>query len=102
MRIPGCQTGFCTANPAGQKDQKRFLGGSDLRGDCAPQRLDANAPKDPRHKLADLMKGLVAVGVDGAIFEKVWAKLASEHDDLEKVCAIFRTRFAAVLNSPEG
>jgi len=101
MRIPGCQTGVCSANPEGQKDMKKFLGGSDLRGDCAPVRLDADAPKDPRHKLTDMMKGLVAIGVDGALFEKVWAKHASQTDDLEKVCEMFRTRFAAVLNSAD-
>jgi len=99
MRIPGCETSFCSANPEGLKDQKKFLGGSDLRGDCAPVRLDENAPKDPRHKLDDMRKGLVAIGVDGALFEKVWAKHANAADDLEKVCNLFRSRFTAVLNA---
>lgn len=99
MKIPGCQKSYCSATPEGQKDQKRFLGGSDLRGDCAPTRLDANAPADPRHKLNQMMKGLVAIGVDEQLFEKVWAKHANESDDLEKVVTLFRTRFAAVLNS---
>jgi len=97
MKIPGCQKGFCSATC--QQDQKRFLGGSDLRGDCAPTRLDADAPADPRHKLNQMMKGLAAIGVDVQLFEKVWAKHASENDDLEKVVALFRTRFAAVLNT---
>lgn len=99
MRIPGCQQGFCTATPEGQQGQKKFLGGADLRGDNAPVRLDADAPKDPRHKLAEMMQGLVAIGVDKALFEKVWSKMASENDDLDKVCEAFRARFSAVLNS---
>lgn len=98
MRIPGCQTGVCSANPEGQQ-QKRFLGGTDLRGDTAPVRLDEDAPRDPRHKLEDLRRGLVAIGVDSALFEKVWAKFASEMDDQEKVCDLFRARFAGLLNT---
>jgi len=101
MRIPGCQTGFCSATPDGQKDMKRFLGGSDLRGDSAPVRLDANAPKDPRHKLTEMMQGLVAIGVDQALFERIWAKHLNRGDDQEKVCELFKQRFAAVLNSAE-
>jgi len=101
MRIPGCQTSTCSANPDGQKDMKKFLGGADLRGDSAPVRLDANAPKDPRHKLTDMMKGLVAIGVDQGLFEKVWAKHANETDNLDKVCELFKHRFSAVLNSAD-
>jgi len=103
MRIPGCQTGTCSANPEGQT-QKRALGGADLRGDSAPVRLDANAPQDPRRKLTDMMKGLVAIGVDQALFEKVWAKhvnKANSSDDLDKVVEIFRQRFSAVLNTAD-
>lgn len=102
MRIPGCETSFCSANPEGQKDMKRALGGSDLRGDSAPVRLDADAPKDPRHKLADVRKGLVAIGVDIALFEKVYVKHASQISDLEKLCDLFRARFTAVLNAAEA
>jgi hypothetical protein len=100
MSIPGCQTGVCSATPDGMQGQKKFLGGSDLRGDNAPTRLDADAPQDPRHKIASLMKGLVAIGVDPKLFEKVWAKLVAESDD-EKALEMFRTRFAGVLNSVE-
>lgn len=100
MRIPGCQTGVCSATPEGQQGQKRFLGGSDLRGENAPVRLDADAPPDPRTKLTALMKGLVAIGVDGSLFERVWAQLAAEADDHEKVCEEFRRRFAEVLDAP--
>lgn len=97
MRIPGCQKGFCSNSPEGQS-QKRFLGGADLRAEHAPVRLDADAPKDPRHKLADLRKGLVACGVDGELFDKVWARLASEIDDQDVIVSKFRARFAAVLS----
>jgi len=98
MRIPGCQTSTCSTNPEGQEG-KRFLGGSDLRGDSAPQRIDADAPKDPRHKLDDLRKGLVAIGVDNQLFEKVWSKVAAEAgNDMDKVVALFQSRFSALLN----
>lgn len=99
MKIPGCQTGTCSTNPEGKHGQKRFLGGADLRGDAAPVRIDENAPVDPRHKLDELRKGLIAIGVDGAHFERVWAKLASETGDVEKVCEQFRARFAAAMNN---
>lgn len=99
MRIPGCMTSFCSNCPDGQ-DGKRFLGGSDLRGDNAPVRLDADAPKDPRHQVDDLRKGLLAIGVDGELFEKVWAKLAGEcNGDMEKVADLFRSRFGKALGS---
>lgn len=101
MRIPGCQTGFCSAVADDQAGQKRFLGGSDLRGDTAPQRLDADAPPDPRQKLAVLLKGLVAIGVDGALMEEVWRKLAEQNNDLEKAVEVFRARFVGVLNQLE-
>lgn len=101
MRIPGCKTGFCT-NEEGAHGGKRTLGGTDLRGDSAPIRLDANAPKDPRHKLKELMSGLVAIGVDGALFEKVWQKLASQTDDMEKVCEQFRLVLTGVLNQSDS
>mmetsp|Transcript_9808 Transcript_9808/g.20792 ORF Transcript_9808/g.20792 Transcript_9808/m.20792 type:complete len:279 (-) Transcript_9808:41-877(-) len=98
MRIPGCQVGICTNCPDGKPDQKRFLGGCDLRADSAPVRLDANAPKDPRIKIAEMMAGLVAIGVDKALFEKVWAKLAAQHTDLEKVVEIMKNVFTSTLN----
>mmetsp|Transcript_29785 Transcript_29785/g.81695 ORF Transcript_29785/g.81695 Transcript_29785/m.81695 type:complete len:279 (-) Transcript_29785:77-913(-) len=97
MRIPGCATGFCSNTVEGQ-DGKRFYGGMDLRSSTAPVRLDADAPKDPQRKLADLRKGLVAVGVDGALFENVVKRLAADTQDLELVCAKLKTRFAAILN----
>lgn len=101
MGIPGCQKGFCSNEPDGQNG-KRFLGGCDLRADSAPVRLDADAPKDPRHKLDDLRKGLVAIGVESQLFEKVWQKLAQEAGgDMEKVASIFSARFAKVLSAAD-
>jgi len=98
MRIPGCTKGFC----AGAKEgQKRFLGGADLRGDNAPVRLDADAPRDPRHKLDDMRKGLVAIGVDGALFEHAWSRMAAETADLEKVCDVFSARFTSLLSTAD-
>jgi len=98
MRIPGCCKSFCTDSPEGQS-QKRFMGGCDLRGDTAPVRLDADAPRDPRHKITDLRKGLIAIGVDGDLFDKVWQDLAAEINDPEEILAKFRSRFAGVLNA---
>mmetsp|Transcript_63001 Transcript_63001/g.117849 ORF Transcript_63001/g.117849 Transcript_63001/m.117849 type:complete len:274 (-) Transcript_63001:31-852(-) len=97
MRIPGCTQGFCSSEGQGKK---RFLGGADLRGDSAPVRLDANAPPDPRQKLDSMRRGLVAVGVDGALFQKVAEKLA-ESGDLDKVCDVLKSRFSAALNAIE-
>eukprot|EP00931_Biecheleriopsis_adriatica_P064417 TRINITY_DN39202_c0_g1_i1.p1 TRINITY_DN39202_c0_g1~~TRINITY_DN39202_c0_g1_i1.p1 ORF type:complete len:274 (-),score=67.26 TRINITY_DN39202_c0_g1_i1:50-871(-) len=97
MKIPGCTKGFCTNET---QTKKRFLGGCDLRADSAPVRLDADAAPDPRKKIDDMRKGLVAVGVDGELFGKVAGKLA-ECGDLEKVCDILKTRFSAALNSME-
>lgn len=100
MGIPGCQRSECHSTTPDGQDGKRFLGGHDLRGDTAPQRLDADAPPDPRHKLDDLRRGLVAIGVDGQMFEKVWAKLAAQTGgDIDQVCGIFRSRLSSVLDS---
>ncbi|CAJ1403254.1 unnamed protein product [Effrenium voratum] len=93
MKIPGCNQGFCTNE---SQAKKRFLGGTDLRADSAPVRLDANAPPDPREKLAAMRKGLVAVGVDGALFEQAAMKIATG-SDLEKVCDVLKGRFSAAL-----
>lgn len=98
MRIPGCITGVCTCTPEGQ-GTKRFLGGCDLRGANAPVRMDPDAPIDPRKKLDAVRKGLVAVGADAELFEKVWSQLEAETGDLDKVCDQFRQRFGAVLSS---
>jgi len=99
MKIPGCQKGTHSENADDQG--KRYLGGSDLRGDCAPVRLDADAPRDPRHKLGDMRRGLIAIGVDGDLFDKVWGKLAAESGgDIDKVVTTFATRFGALLDNP--
>jgi len=101
MAIPGCTTSVCTNTPEGQQGKKKFLGGSDLRGDSAPVRLDADAPTDPRHKLDAMRKGLIAIGCGGDLFDKVLGQAAAETNDLEKVCDQFRSRFAAVLNNKD-
>ena len=95
MKIPGCTEGFCTNE---SQAKKRFLGGTDLRADSAPVRLDANAPPDPRRKLASMRRGLVAVGVDADLFDKVAEKLATS-GDLEKVCEVLKGRFSSALNN---
>jgi hypothetical protein len=98
MAIPGCCKGFCSATPEGQENGKRVMGGCDLRGDSAPVRMDPDAPPDPRRKLAALCKGLVAIGVEPDLFEKVWAQLAAgSSNDIDKVVEKFRRRMDAVL-----
>merc|ERR1711972_886499 len=97
MQIPGCQTGFCTSIPQG-KDDNKALGGVDLRNDSAPRRLDADAPPDPRQKLSALRRGLIAVGVDGELFDRQLSVLAGRSpDNLESVCEALRGRFTALL-----
>lgn len=93
MRIPGCTKSFCSNVSQG----KRFLGGHDLRVDNAPVRLDPDAPVDPRRKLDDLRKGLIAIGVDGTLFENVWRQLIDEVGDIDKVVDLFKAHFEAVL-----
>jgi hypothetical protein len=94
-RIPGCTKGFCSA--VVQQGQS-FLGGSDLRGDCAPQRIDEAAPEDPRKKLNAMRAGLVAIGVDATLYENVWSRLLGEADsDHAKVAERFKARFSQVL-----
>jgi len=93
MRIPGCTKSFCSNVSQG----KRFLGGHDLRGENAPVRLDPDAPVDPRRKLDDLRKGLIAIGVDGTLFENVWRQLIDEVGDIDKVVDLFKAHFEAVL-----
>ncbi|CAK8998710.1 unnamed protein product [Durusdinium trenchii] len=78
--------------------RQRFMGGADLRADSAPIRLDADAPPDPRQKLESMRRGLVAVGVDSALFEQVVDRLAP-NGDLEKACEVLKTRFATALNA---
>mmetsp|Transcript_43518 Transcript_43518/g.100164 ORF Transcript_43518/g.100164 Transcript_43518/m.100164 type:complete len:295 (+) Transcript_43518:74-958(+) len=101
MRIPGCETGVCSANPDGQQGQKRFLGGQDLREQNAPIRLDANAPPDARTKLANLRKGLVAIGVNPELFDQVLGKTSADVSDAEQVVQAFKERFTALLSRPE-
>jgi len=99
MGIPGCQTSTCSNTPDGGQ-QKTFLGGHDIRAASAPVRLDADAPVDPRFKLAALRKGCVAMGVDGDLFDKVCQQLAVQtNGDFDAVCGKLRTRFVGILNA---
>jgi hypothetical protein len=100
MRIPGCTTGTCS----NEGQAKRAMGGCDMRAAMAanaPVRLDENAPVDGRVKLEDMRKGLIAVGVDGALFDKVLAQLFNETGNIDKVVEQFRMRFGAVLNNKD-
>lgn len=84
MAIPGCVQGFCSdLEPEG----KRFLGGSDIREDCAPQRIDGkDMPMDPRKKLDALRKGMLSCGVTEDFFDRYWGRMAAKHGDLGVVC----------------
>merc|ERR1711957_322914 len=102
MGIPGCQSGTSSANPEDQQGKKKFLGGCDIRADSAPVRLDDNAPPDPRLKIMAMVNGMVALGIERALVERVWTKLANEHgEDHEKVSEQFRKKFAAVLQKAD-
>eukprot|EP00930_Biecheleria_cincta_P004191 TRINITY_DN105090_c0_g1_i1.p1 TRINITY_DN105090_c0_g1~~TRINITY_DN105090_c0_g1_i1.p1 ORF type:complete len:276 (-),score=63.78 TRINITY_DN105090_c0_g1_i1:41-868(-) len=93
MAIPGCQKGTHSAEGSGQK---RALGGCDLRAESAPIRLDADAAPDARQKLGAIRKGLVAIGVDAELFDKVLGKLAGG-GDLDKACEILKSRFSSAM-----
>lgn len=96
MRIPGCEKGFCSATPEGQ-GEKRHLGGSDLRAEAAPVRLDG--PPEARQLLTQLRRGLVAIGVDGDLFDQVWGRLhAQSPNDPDAVVRKLRARFSTVLS----
>lgn len=86
MSIPGCLSGFCTQTPpdVGVK----ALGGTDMRNEHAPIRLDG--PEEvlsARKKLEALRAGLVACGVDEGLFDRVWGRLAAKSGDLDVVVA---------------
>lgn len=102
MRIPGCQTSLCSAEPDGQAGQ-RALGGCDLRAmDSAPIRLDADAPVDPRAKISSLRSGFVAIGVDPELFDRVWnSLLQAKGGDLDAVCDELGRRFTALIGAPD-
>merc|ERR1712039_541633 len=73
MKIPGCQRGNCST----EEPKKKFMGGTDLRAECAPKRLDDDIPVDPRKKLDKLREGLVGIGIEEGEFDKAWGKLAA-------------------------
>lgn len=88
MRIPGCQEGFCSVDPPEQRGQKTVLGGTDLRGGCAPERLDG--PPNPQKAFNQLARGFKAMGVEVELLDKALAQLAGQFQtasgpDLEAV-----------------
>merc|ERR1719158_208824 len=75
-------------NHSTEDPKKKFRGGADLREEAqksAPKLLDDAPPTDPRKKLDRLREGLTSLGVDEAVFDKVWGRLAAQHGDLEQV-----------------
>jgi len=93
FRIPGCMRGHCSdVDP-----KKKFLGGTDLRAENAPKRLDDEIPVDPRKKLDRLRAGLAGLGVDEGAFDKAWGRLAAKNGDLNLVCSELRQRFTEAL-----
>lgn len=98
MAIPGCEVSFCSNVSQG----KRTMGGQDLRdlaGNSAPVRLDPNAPVDPMRKLDAMRKGLVAIGIEAALFEEAWKRiLEMDGGNHEKAVEHFRAKFGAIMD----
>lgn len=102
IRIPGCATGLCSTDPPEMRDQKKFLGGCDVRDmlgrDCAPVRLDGPAEVlDARKKLDRLKAGLTACGLEEALFDRCWGKMAAKHGDLDVVVSRMREEFTCTM-----
>lgn len=76
MKIPGCQEGFCSVDPPEQRGQKTVLGGCDLRGQSAPERLDG--PPNPQTSFNQLARGLKAMGVEVDLLDKALGTLAGK------------------------
>jgi hypothetical protein len=88
MRIPGCQEGYCSVDPPEQRGQKTVLGGADLRGQSAPERIDG--PMNPQTSFNQLARGFKAMGVEVELLDKALGTLAGKHQsasgpDLEAV-----------------
>jgi hypothetical protein len=98
MSIPGCASGFCHEDPPEMREQKKFLGGCDMRNEHAPIRLDGpEEVLDARKKLDRLKAGLVACGVDEALFEKAWGRAAAKYGGLDGVVEAIRDEFSVCL-----
>lgn len=102
MGIAGCAQGFCSTDPPEMRDQKKFLGGCDVRDmlgrDCAPVRLDGpEEVLDARKKLDRLKAGLAAVGCE-VDFDRFWGRLAAKHGDLDVVVGHVRDELTCTLN----
>lgn len=88
MRIPGCKEGYCSVDPPEQRGQKTVLGGADLRGQAAPERLDG--PVNPQTSFNQLARGFKAMGVEVELLDKALGTLAGKYQtasgpDLEAV-----------------
>lgn len=97
MKIPGCDRGHCST----VKPDKSFLGGTDLRAENAPRRIDDEIPVDPRKKLDKLRAGLVSIGMDEGVFDRCWGRLAAQHGDLGVVVSKLGQTFTQVLTEME-
>lgn len=93
---PGCERGFHSASdPEGKK---RFLGGTDLREENAPRRIDGGEEVlDGRKKLDRLKTGLKAIGIPEDQFERVWGRLAARTGGIDGVVDKLREDLGAVL-----
>mmetsp|Transcript_47174 Transcript_47174/g.102689 ORF Transcript_47174/g.102689 Transcript_47174/m.102689 type:complete len:277 (+) Transcript_47174:73-903(+) len=93
---PGCERGFHSdAEPEGKK---RFLGGTDLREENAPKRIDGGEEVlDGRKKLDRLKTGLVAIGIPEDQFERVWGRLAARCGGIDGVVERLHRDMGALL-----
>lgn len=114
--IPGCQRGFHSDTKA----EKQFLGGSDLREEAEKPKLksiddfnkkaqsgsgvlDSASNVAHRDPMEELRGGLVAVGVDGKLFDKtVLAVTKQAGGDAGAVTQHLKTVFSDALESAWG
>lgn len=81
-RIPGCEE---TVGHTQEEAKKKFLGGTDLRAENTPQRIDGGLPTDPRKQLDMLRTALMSMGAEEEFFDRVWGRLAAKYGDLRTV-----------------
>ena len=104
--IPGCQVS-CHTTETNPKFSKAFLGGTDLREENAPKRIDGGGSEqdelaDPRKKLELMRKACLACGVTESVYDRAWGKLAAKHGDLGVVAKTLGTTFEAALKQAAG
>eukprot|EP00397_Hematodinium_sp_SG-2012_P039055 GEMP01042581.1.p1 GENE.GEMP01042581.1~~GEMP01042581.1.p1 ORF type:complete len:280 (+),score=57.27 GEMP01042581.1:59-898(+) len=86
-RIPGCEE---TIGHTQEEAKKKFLGGTDLRAENAPERIDGGLPSDPRKQLDMLRKALMSMGIEEEFFDRMWGRLAAKYGDLRIVTSEVR------------